>query len=198
MEIDEGFITVGRKNKSVEIHSRDRNFNFKNGNLSSMQSKGELKGGRNVKPNNGVGLQKKNFNFNVGISFFQGTYVRKSFANSGSNVDGGDEEEMGDINVDDEFESKVWPELKEEVDILLEVGIYPSKTIRLDWIIHQMNYFYKNNHKFHLHPICVDDEGDVESDVDGIATNMMPEFKVCVADNLVINAVDSEIVSNGS
>nr|GEY26532.1 hypothetical protein [Tanacetum cinerariifolium] len=34
--------------------------------------------------------------------------------------DGDDTDDMGGINVNDEFESKVWHELKEEVDILME------------------------------------------------------------------------------
>ncbi|GJW33357.1 putative RNA-directed DNA polymerase [Tanacetum coccineum] len=83
-------------------------------------------------------------------------------------------EEMDGINVYAEFESKVWPALKEEVDILLEAGIYPSKSVRLDWTIHQMDYFYKNCHKYHLDPFWEDDEGDVESDTEGIAEDMKP------------------------
>nr|GEV44937.1 hypothetical protein CTI12_AA196540 [Tanacetum cinerariifolium] len=42
-----------------------------------------------------------------------------------------------------------------------------------------------------------DDDGDVESDVNGIAADMKPEFEVCVEDNLIVNAADSEIVSSG-
>nr|GEZ53724.1 reverse transcriptase domain-containing protein [Tanacetum cinerariifolium] len=38
-------------------------------------------------------------------------------SNKGDNV-----EDLGDINVNEEFESKVWPNLKEEVDIHLEAG----------------------------------------------------------------------------
>nr|GFB40992.1 hypothetical protein [Tanacetum cinerariifolium] len=48
----------------------------------------------------------------------------------------GDVEDLGNINVNAYFESKVWLELKEEVDILLEAGIYPSKQVRLAWTIH--------------------------------------------------------------
>nr|GEW78997.1 hypothetical protein [Tanacetum cinerariifolium] len=59
--------------------------------------------------------------------------------------------DLGDINVNEEFKSKVWPNLKEEVDILLEVGIYPSKQVRLD---------------------SEDDEGDVDSDDEGFAWNV--------------------------
>nr|GEZ48495.1 hypothetical protein [Tanacetum cinerariifolium]GEZ49250.1 hypothetical protein [Tanacetum cinerariifolium] len=99
--------------------------------------------------------------------------VKNSFNILNSNdVDG---EDWGGINVNDEFNSKVWPKLKEEVDILMEAGIYPSKQVRLDWSIHQLDYFYKNCNKFHLDPIYEDDEEDVESEDEGIAGSMKPE-----------------------
>nr|GEW77816.1 hypothetical protein [Tanacetum cinerariifolium] len=107
-----------------------------------------------------------------------------------------DGEDLGGINVNDEFNSKVWPELKEEVDILMEAGIYPSKQVQLDWSIHQLDYFYKNYNKFHLDPICEDDEVDVESEVEGITGSMKPEFEVKTADSIEINAVDFNRVSN--
>nr|GFC87709.1 P-loop containing nucleoside triphosphate hydrolase [Tanacetum cinerariifolium] len=97
----------------------------------------------------------------------------------------------------DEFNSKVWPELKEEVDILMEAGIYPSMQVRLDWSIHQMDYFYKNCYKFHLDPCCEDDEGDFESDDEGIVVDMKPEVDVNVADSMEINAAPINDVSNG-
>nr|GEW54661.1 hypothetical protein [Tanacetum cinerariifolium] len=93
--------------------------------------------------------------------------VKNSFdVHNSKEVDG---EDLGGINVNDEFNSKVWLKLKEEVDILMEAGIYPSKQVRLDWSIHQLDYFYKNCNKFHLDPICKDDEEDVESKVEGVA-----------------------------
>ena len=96
-------------------------------------------------------------------------------------------------NVDD-FES-IWPDLKSEVDILMEAGIYPSKSVRLDWTVHQMDYFYKNCHKYQLDPSYEDD--DVESDIDGIATCMKPEFEVDAATEMENDAAQNEIVSNG-
>nr|GFA81144.1 hypothetical protein [Tanacetum cinerariifolium] len=93
--------------------------------------------------------------------------------------------------------NKVWPELKEEVDILMEAGIYPSKQVRMDWSIHQMDYFYKNCHKFHLDPIIKDDEGDVESDVEGIAMDMKPEFDVNAVNGSEIKTATCDDVSNG-
>ncbi|GKD21233.1 hypothetical protein Tco_1222936 [Tanacetum coccineum] len=216
---DEGFVTVGKKNKPVETQARVapvRNVNF-NGNRYGMKSKGETNGRRqyvgiqkqygnsqwanvNVKQSNGVGWQKKNSNTSFGTFSIQDNSAKKSLyqtsrdlnfkpkvlvrgfgSKNNSNLvsdetipikhtfnvlssDGDDMEDMGDINVNDEFVSKVWLELREEVDILLEAGFYPSKQVRLDWLIHQMDYFYKNCHKFYLDPICEDDEGDVESD----------------------------------
>nr|GEV19294.1 hypothetical protein [Tanacetum cinerariifolium] len=90
--------------------------------------------------------------------------------------------EDGDINVQEELGNKVWPTLKEEVDILMEAGIYPSKAIRIDWTIHQMDYFYKNCYKYNLDPSYEDD--DVESEKDGIACDTKPEFDISVADNI--------------
>nr|GEU82219.1 hypothetical protein [Tanacetum cinerariifolium] len=113
-------------------------------------------------------------------------------SNKGENV-----KDLGDINVNEEFESKVWPDLKEEVDILLEAGIYPSKQVRLDWSIHQMDYFYKNYHKFHLDPCCEDDEGGVDSNDEGIAVDMKPEVDVNAVDNMEINAAFNNHIFDG-
>nr|GFC79822.1 hypothetical protein [Tanacetum cinerariifolium] len=86
-------------------------------------------------------------------------------SNKGENV-----KDLGDINVNEEFESKVWPDLKEEVDILLETGIYPSKQ---------------------------DDEGDVDSDDEGISVDMKPEVDVNAVDNMEINAAFNNDISDG-
>lgn len=104
---------------------------------------------------------------------------------------------LSDDVMNEEFESNVWPKLKGEVDDIMEAGIYPSKAIRADWSLHQMDYFYNNCHKFHLDPTCEDEEEDVESETDGIATNMKPEFDVNTADALVNDSVDNQEVSNG-
>ncbi|PWA72355.1 hypothetical protein CTI12_AA271370 [Artemisia annua] len=92
-----------------------------------------------------------------------------------------------DINVQEEFFSKVWPALKEEVDILMEAGIYPSRAVRLEWNIHQMDYFYKNCHKYQLNPSYEDE--DVQSDVEGIASDMKPEYDIDAAGNNGLNLV---------
>lgn len=75
----------------------------------------------------------------------------------------------------------------------MEAGIYPSKEIRADWSLKQMEYFYNNCHKFHLDPAC---EDDVDSETDGVAADMKPEFDVNTADALVNNSADNQDVSN--
>nr|GEU35244.1 hypothetical protein [Tanacetum cinerariifolium] len=143
--------------------------------------------------------QKKNSKLNAGTGFAQGNvgkkplYQYRNDPNFSCN-DGDDTDDMGGINVNDEFESKVWPELKEEVDILMEASIYPSKQVRMDWSIHQMDYFYKNCHKFHLDPIIEDDEGDVESDVEGIAMDMKLKFDVNDVNKSEINTATFFVV----
>ncbi|GJX75384.1 RNA-directed DNA polymerase, eukaryota, reverse transcriptase zinc-binding domain protein [Tanacetum coccineum] len=60
-----------------------------------------------------------------------------------------------------------------------------------------MDYFYKHCHKFHRDPIIKDDdEGDVDSDVEGIVVDMKPEVDVNVVDNMEINTAENEDVSN--
>nr|GFB35094.1 hypothetical protein [Tanacetum cinerariifolium] len=146
MAVDDGFTMVGRKNKPV----------------ASQNSMSQDKSGVLVRGSGYAKVMDNTMNEDI--------HVKNSFNVLNSNGD--NVEDLGDIKVNEEFESKVWPDLKEEVDILLEAGIYPSKQVRLDWSIHQMDYFYKNCHKFHLDPCCEDDEGDVDSDDEGFAWNV--------------------------
>ncbi|GJW24413.1 RNA-directed DNA polymerase, eukaryota, reverse transcriptase zinc-binding domain protein, partial [Tanacetum coccineum] len=67
----------------------------------------------------------------------------------------------------------------------MENGIYPTKEIRAEWSLRQMEYFYNNCHKFHLDPAYEDEEDDVNSEVDGVASDMKPEFEVNDAEVLV-------------
>nr|GEU83485.1 hypothetical protein [Tanacetum cinerariifolium] len=60
-----------------------------------------------------------------------------------------------------------------------ENGIYPSKSVRMGWTLHQMDYFYCNCQKLHLDPSYEDDE--VESETEGIARDMKPKFESCAA-----------------
>ncbi|GJV18998.1 hypothetical protein Tco_1368018 [Tanacetum coccineum] len=86
----------------------------------------------------------------------------------------------GNKELQDEFDNKIWPDLKSKVDVLLEVGIYPSKAVRMDWTIHQMDYFYKNRYKYKLDPVC-EDYDDVESETNGIASEIKPKYSLDVA-----------------
>ena len=64
---------------------------------------------------------------------------------------------------------------------MLEAGIYPAQSVRVSWTSHQLDYFYRNCHKFQLDHSYKD--GDVESDMEGIAKDMKPEFDVDAAGN---------------
>lgn len=100
---------------------------------------------------------------------------------------------LTDDAMNEEYESSIWPRLRNDVDEHMETGIYPSKEIRADWSLKQMEYFYNNCHKFHLDPAC---EDDVDSETDGVAADMKPEFDVNTADALVNNSADNQDVSN--
>nr|GEV06483.1 putative reverse transcriptase domain-containing protein [Tanacetum cinerariifolium] len=176
----------------------NKNVGIKNLGGNSKQSNGVEWQKKTSKSNAGIGFVQGNvdkkplYQYRNDPNFKPKVMVRGSGSNNNVNLvsdktipiknpfnvlcnEGDDSNDMGWINVNDEFVSKVWPELKEEVDILMEAGIYPSKQVRMDWSIHQMDYFYKSR-KFHLDPIIEDDEGYVESDVEGIAMDMKLKF----------------------
>ncbi|GJX22698.1 putative reverse transcriptase domain-containing protein [Tanacetum coccineum] len=212
LEVKGGFVTVGRKNRSLVSQAKIvNNRGFKSGNQFSFGNQkqngnrqGIYGGGnyrRNVQQNNGVsrkasnqdkyrvnfgkrnngdGVQKKNKDPNFKPKVFvrgscsknnpnlvsdEAFHVKNAF-NVLREVDG-DTEDMGNINVNEEFEAKVWLELKEEVGILMKAE-----------------------------PYYEDDEVDMESDDEGIAGNIKPEFEVRAADSIEINATDTEFVSN--
>ncbi|GKA87512.1 putative reverse transcriptase domain-containing protein [Tanacetum coccineum] len=98
--------------------------------------------------------------------------------------------------MNEEYDTSIWPKLKGDVDDFIENGIYPSKEIRAEWSPRQMEYFYNNCHKFNLDPSYEDEEDEVNSDIDGIAVDMKPEFEVNNADFLVNNSADGQDVSN--
>ncbi|PWA74582.1 hypothetical protein CTI12_AA175650 [Artemisia annua] len=104
---------------------------------------------------------------------------------------------LADEAMNDEYDSSVWLKLKVQVDDIMEAGIYPSKAIRADWSLKQMDYFYNNCHKFHLDPVCADDEDDVESESDGVAADIKPEIDVYPADALVNDSAKMQDLSNG-
>ncbi|GJS05680.1 hypothetical protein Tco_0322188 [Tanacetum coccineum] len=104
---------------------------------------------------------------------------------------------LSDEALNEEYESSVWPKLRDEVGDIFESGSYPSKEIRANWSLRQLKYFYDNCQKFHLDPICEEDKEDVNSDVDGIASDMKPKFEVGSAEILENDSADVKIVSNG-
>ncbi|PWA42554.1 hypothetical protein CTI12_AA543050 [Artemisia annua] len=98
-----------------------------------------------------------------------------------------DKEESILNSMDKEFLSSVWPNLKSEVDEVLQSGVYPAHSVRLNWSLHQLNYFYNNCSKFGME-ICEYDD-DVESVKDGMAVEMKP-------DDGCVNVPD--VVNNGT
>nr|GEV00594.1 hypothetical protein [Tanacetum cinerariifolium] len=93
----------------------------------------------------------------------------------------------------EEFES-IWSDLKSKVDILIEAGIYPSKSVRLDWIVNQMDYFYKNCHEYHIDSSYEDE--DAESEYDGVAMSIRPEFEMDATTNIENDVAHAKNVSN--
>ncbi|GKB12254.1 putative reverse transcriptase domain-containing protein, partial [Tanacetum coccineum] len=92
---------------------------------------------------------------------------------------------LSDEAMNEEYATSIWPKLKGDVDEFMENGIYPTKEIRAEWSLRQMEYFYNNCHKFHLDPAYEDEEDDVNSEVDGVASDMKPEFEINDAEVLV-------------
>ncbi|PWA98164.1 hypothetical protein CTI12_AA022120 [Artemisia annua] len=114
---------------------------------------------------------------------------------SGSNTDKIIEE---DVPISNSFHVLTDDVMNEEndVDELMEAGIYPSKEIRANWSLKQMEYFYNNCHKFSLDPVCEDGEDDVDSETEGIVADMKPEFDVNPVDAPVNVSAENQDVSN--
>ncbi|PWA44631.1 hypothetical protein CTI12_AA393700 [Artemisia annua] len=106
-----------------------------------------------------------------------------------------DKEESFLNSVDEEFLSSVWPKLKSEVDVVLQSGVYPDQSVRVNWSLHQLNYFYNNCSKFGME-ICEDDD-EVESVKDGMAMEMKPDG--CDNVPVVVNngTNENDVVING-
>ncbi|PWA77961.1 hypothetical protein CTI12_AA221320 [Artemisia annua] len=75
---------------------------------------------------------------------------------------------------DVEYTNVVWPKLKLEVDEVMKSGKYPSMAVKTDWSLAQLDYFFKNCSKYGMEPYI--EEEDVESDNEGMAASMKPEF----------------------
>ncbi|GJZ25328.1 RNA-directed DNA polymerase, eukaryota, reverse transcriptase zinc-binding domain protein [Tanacetum coccineum] len=180
------------------------------GNESNKQQGGSFKKNADVKSNSkndnsyDVGIQKKSLRqLSQDPNFKPKVLVRGS--GSSGNIMRSQEEFVPVSNsfgvlseeaMNEEYDNSIWPKLKGDVDDLMENGIYPSKEIRADWSLRQMEYFYNNCHKFHLDPSYEDEEDDVNSEVDGVATDMKPEFEVDSAEILVNNSAIAQDVSN--
>nr|GEX53503.1 hypothetical protein [Tanacetum cinerariifolium] len=181
MTDDDRFTVVGKKNKPTASHNSNAGNvksggNFNNTSKSSVQKEKKKSivdkpilasvFNHNYRPKvlvRGSGLDNvTNRPLNEDIPINNPFNI---LSNKGENV-----KDLGDINVNEEFESKVWPDLKEEVDILLEAGIYPSKQ---------------------------DDKGDIDSDDEGIAVDMKPEVDVNAVDNMEINAAFNNDIFDG-
>nr|GEW47497.1 hypothetical protein [Tanacetum cinerariifolium] len=102
-----------------------------------------------------------------------------------------DKEECFLSSVNEEFKSAVWPKLQKEVEDVMKSGVYPSKSVRSNWSLSQLDFFYNNCSKFGLAPYVDDD--DVESENDGMAMKM----NSCLNNDLNQNqAID--MIRNGS
>ncbi|GJZ34149.1 putative reverse transcriptase domain-containing protein [Tanacetum coccineum] len=201
----DGFVQVGKNNKPILNPAKDGLYkNIKGGQSRSAQSRGFLRPSQKQDTNQGKGNVGSKWKSNQASS----AYVKKSVVQSNS-ISGTSKDNSNDVLVDDfmvgddsdinkdkshveDFES-IWPDLKSEVDILMEAGIYPSKSVRLDWTVNQMDYFYKNCHKYHLDPSYEDE--DVESECDGVVMSMRPEFKMDAATDMENDAAQKKLAS---
>nr|GFD02945.1 hypothetical protein [Tanacetum cinerariifolium] len=84
-----------------------------------------------------------------------------------------DKEECVLENIEEEYNSEIWPKLKQDVFDIMESGSYPSSSIRADWSLAQINFFYQNCSKYGLDPSL--EEDDVASEDGGMAAKMRSE-----------------------
>ncbi|GJW47602.1 putative reverse transcriptase domain-containing protein [Tanacetum coccineum] len=82
-------------------------------------------------------------------------------------------------SMEEEYESEIWPKLKQDVINILESGIYPSSSVRANWSIAQVNFFYQNYSKYGFDPSLEDD--DVATEDGGMASEMRSEGDVVKA-----------------
>ncbi|PWA80038.1 hypothetical protein CTI12_AA080440 [Artemisia annua] len=105
-----------------------------------------------------------------------------------------DKEDVFLNSVDEEFLSSVWPKLKSEVEEVFQSGVYPSQTIRSNWSLHQLEYFYNNCAKFGM-DASVDDE-DVLSENEGMAVEMKPGNGTEIVPEVVNNGTNDNTAIN--
>ncbi|GJR53136.1 hypothetical protein Tco_1403657 [Tanacetum coccineum] len=236
---DDGFVTVGRKNKPIEKNQVPPQVTSQVKQAVKVQNRGGLNSGRqygsgfqhNVQQKNSVNANKNDTIGKSGVKFNVGkgssaqdvkkgplivkpghaSVYNKDFRPKvlvrGSNSDSDTKKHLdeavpisnsfdllSDEAMDEEYATSIWPKLKGDVDDLMENGIYPTKEIRAEWSLRQMEYFYNNCHKFHLDPAYEDEEDDVNSEVDGVASDMKPEFKVNDAKVLVNDSAKDQVI----
>ncbi|GKA11702.1 RNA-directed DNA polymerase, eukaryota, reverse transcriptase zinc-binding domain protein [Tanacetum coccineum] len=75
-----------------------------------------------------------------------------------------DKEECVLESIDEEYMSVIWPMLKQDVIDVMKSGICPSVTIRVDWSLAQMDFFYKNCHNYGMDPSFEDDDVATEDE----------------------------------
>nr|GFA02851.1 hypothetical protein [Tanacetum cinerariifolium] len=90
-----------------------------------------------------------------------------------------DKEECVLEDMEEEYNSEIWPKLKQDVVDIMELGSYHSLSIRADWSLAQINFFYQNCRKYRLDPSLEDD--DVASEDGGMAAEMRSEGDVVEA-----------------
>nr|GEZ18192.1 RNA-directed DNA polymerase, eukaryota, reverse transcriptase zinc-binding domain protein [Tanacetum cinerariifolium] len=92
-----------------------------------------------------------------------------------------DKEECVLEDMEEEYNSKIWPKLKQDVVDIMELGSYPSSSIRADWSLAQINFFYQNCSKYGLDPSLEDD--DVATEDGGMAAEIRSEGDAVEARN---------------
>ncbi|GKA50944.1 RNA-directed DNA polymerase, eukaryota, reverse transcriptase zinc-binding domain protein [Tanacetum coccineum] len=90
-------------------------------------------------------------------------------------------------SVDEEYRSIVWPKLKSEVEEVMRSGVYPSKPVRSNRSLSQLDYFYNNCPKYGME-LYVEDDEDVESENEGMVVEMMSDIDCDLVPDLVSNA----------
>ncbi|GJW75105.1 hypothetical protein Tco_0134475 [Tanacetum coccineum] len=84
-----------------------------------------------------------------------------------------DQEECVLETMEEEYNSEIWPKLKQDVIDVMETGIYPASNVRAEWSLAQINFFYSNCHKYGLDPSYEDD--DVATEDGDMAKEMRAE-----------------------
>lgn len=97
-------------------------------------------------------------------------------------------------SVDDEYKSVVWPKLQCEVEEVMKSGVYPSESVRSNWSLSQLDFFYNNCSKYGMEPYVEDD--DVESEDEGMAVEMKSDVvNDCVSQSVDIGTASKSVIN---